>query len=386
VAFFGQRPFALLLPPPSISFAQKRFGVTSAILSMENSKRAVSKARRETEALMTRTSLLLPFAALAGLAVPAMADIGFEFQSVINPADTNFTQLLGINNSGLIAGYFGDGTAVPNNGFTLVLPSSFTPENFPGTPTLTEAQTQVVGINNMGETVGFWIDTAGGTHGFTKVGPTFTNVDNPNALLVMPPLTQLLGVNDSSEAAGYYTNTAGNFAPFTLLTGTFTPVPVPGLVSAQATDVNNAGDVVGFNMPTPTTSDGFLDIGGTFTKLDFPGSMFTQALGLNNNGLVVGDYVDGAGVMHGFVYTIATGTYQSVDDPTAVADGGTTTINGINDNNQIVGFYTTGATIPGTMNPVTIGLFANAPEPRSLLLLGTILLSIAVFKLRKRRA
>ena len=88
----------------------------------------------------------------------------FSFQTINNPGDPAFTQLLGINNSSTIAGYYGDGTIVPNSGFTLVLPNTFTPENFPGS-----VQTQVVGINNAGETVGFYIDAAGNNNGFTKV-------------------------------------------------------------------------------------------------------------------------------------------------------------------------------------------------------------------------
>jgi len=45
----------------------------------------------------------------------------YAFQTVIDPADPNFTRLLGIDNSGVIAGYSGDGTIVGNSGFTLVL-------------------------------------------------------------------------------------------------------------------------------------------------------------------------------------------------------------------------------------------------------------------------
>ena len=71
--------------------------------------------------------LVLMFA--IGTMSPAWAQ--YSFQTVISPGDPAFTQLLGINNSMTIAGYFGDGTVVPNNGFTLVLPNNYTPENFP---------------------------------------------------------------------------------------------------------------------------------------------------------------------------------------------------------------------------------------------------------------
>jgi hypothetical protein len=332
---------------------------------------------------MTRTSLILYLSIPLGLVVPARA-VSYTFQTVIDPADPNFTQLLGVNNSGVIAGYFGDGAAVFNNGFTLVPPNSYTPENFPGTATLTEQQTQVVGINGSGETVGFWIDSNGVTHGFTDVGGTFTNVDDPSTTT----LTQLLGVNNSGEAAGYYTNAAGNFVPFTWtpMTG-FILIPLPGLVSAQATDVNNAGEVVGFNMTSPTTSYGWLDDAGVFTVLNFPGSTFTQALGLNNNGLIVGTYVDSSGNTDGFLYNVATGTYQSIDDPNGV---GATTINGINDLDELVGFYATGATVTQNGIPVTVtdgfvASVATTPEPGSLALVGLGLLSLGVFELRRRR-
>jgi len=65
----------------------------------------------------------------------------------VNPP---FTQLFGINNGATIAGYFGDGTVAPDDGFTLTLPSTYTPENFPGS-----VQTQVVVINVDG-----WVGTA----------------------------------------------------------------------------------------------------------------------------------------------------------------------------------------------------------------------------------
>ena len=69
--------------------------------------------------------------------------------------DLTFNQLLGINNEGAIAGYFGSGAAGhPNKGYVLRAPfaqRNFGNENFPGS-----VQTQVTGLNDSGVTVGFW--------------------------------------------------------------------------------------------------------------------------------------------------------------------------------------------------------------------------------------
>jgi hypothetical protein len=71
---------------------------------------------------MKSIALALCTAVLALVPVSALADgTTFWFQMVISPGDNTFTQLLGIKNGGTIAGYFGDGTVVPNNGFTLTL-------------------------------------------------------------------------------------------------------------------------------------------------------------------------------------------------------------------------------------------------------------------------
>src|SRR5260370_3145193 len=75
----------------------------------------------------------------------------FTFRTVIFPDDT-FTQLLGINDFEVIAGYHG---AAVNKGFVFTFPNNFTSENFPNS-----AQTQVIGINNRGFTDGVYIDTA----------------------------------------------------------------------------------------------------------------------------------------------------------------------------------------------------------------------------------
>lgn len=82
--------------------------------------------------------------------------------------------------------------------------------------------------------------------------------------------------------------------------------------------------------------------GGRLLTLSYPGATATQAFGVNNGDEVVGSYTVGSGttaMTHGFVWAPGLG-FANVDDPNGV---GTTTINGVNDRGQLVGFYTDSA-------------------------------------------
>ena len=66
----------------------------------------------------------LAMTAALALAVPAGASVlpsgGYHFRTVDNARDLTFNQLLGVNNEGVIAGYFGSGAqGHPNQGYLL---------------------------------------------------------------------------------------------------------------------------------------------------------------------------------------------------------------------------------------------------------------------------
>jgi hypothetical protein len=263
-------------------------------------------------------------------AVRTRAAASYAFTSISNPNDPTFTQLLGINKVGAIAGYFGSGADAqhPNKGFVLRMPNAFTPENYPNS-----AQTQVVGINNHGDTAGFYVDRAGVTHGFTDYKGTYTTVDMPGTTF-----NQLLGLNNSGDQAGYYQtgpNDHPTFFPYIhRANGTFRRLPI---ANAQATGLNDHGLVVGFYNDAAGHSRGFIWRAGSKPRtVDYMTSVSTQLLGVNNLGWAVGSCTDVNKVTHGVVYDSNTQTYSEVDVPMATS----TVINGINRLGWIAGYYT----------------------------------------------
>ena len=279
-------------------------------------------------------SLCLGIALLACLPLAAQTTT-YTFTDVNYPGDT-FTQFLGINTSGIVAGYHGAATSAanPNKGFTYdSATKTFTSQNFPGS-----MMTQVIGIDHNQQTVGFYVDGANKTHGFYQSANKFTTVDQPGTLF-----NQLLGLSDNGQAAGYYSLAVDNSQPdhayvYDVTGKVFENLIIPGSTFAQATGVNNAGWICGFTIDSKQVNHGFLLMLGTLRILNFPGSTGTQALGLNNNNQVVGFYTDSSNASHGFVYNITTNKWQSVDDPNGV---GTTVVNGINLKGELVGFWGT---------------------------------------------
>lgn len=265
----------------------------------------------------------------------------YSFTSIASPSDPTFTQLLGINKAGAIAGYFGSGADAkhPNKGFTLGLPQTFSAENYPNS-----AQTQVIGINNSGDTDGFYVDAAGVTHGFTDIRGSFATVDVPGTTF-----NQLLGLNNNGAEVGYYQfgpDNSTTFVPYVRQAdGSFLLLPI---ANAQATSINDHGLVGGFSNDSAGNSHGFLWQSGSTRMITYRGAVSTQILSVNNLGLAVGTYTDSKKVAHGFVYDSNARAFEQIDVPGSTA----TVVNGINRLGWLVGFYT-------AANGNTVGFLAR---------------------------
>ncbi|HLJ66185.1 MAG TPA: hypothetical protein VKX16_02345 [Chloroflexota bacterium] len=279
-----------------------------------------------------------------GAVASASHPTAYTYTQITDPVDPTFNQALGINNAGVVAGYYGSGADPnhPNQGFTVVPPygaNNFASENYPGS-----IQTQVIAVTNNGNTAGFWADANNNNYGFVEWNGVFTSVQNPRTPHKTPHVNQLLGMNDGGIAVGFYNDGKGNSHPYTYnqATGRFKSLRLPGATSAQATGSNDKGDIVGFAVQGGSTQ-GFLLQGKRLTEFQYSGAAATQAFGVNNSDQIVGTWTDAGGNVHGFVLTDPTGhaQWQSVSLPGGDTD---TFLNGINDKGQIVGFVTSSPT------------------------------------------
>ena len=186
------------------------------------------------------------------------------------------TAAFGINDTGNIAGQFTTAMGtVPGFFLTNSSSQSFTTINAPAGPNLVNAQ----GVNNNGLIVGFYVGNDGQDHGFMGLvanamngsltgipiaDPTIPNVaGEPGATFVF---SQVLGINDHGIAVGYYgdstTSQHGFF--YNTLTGQYTFLDDPaeqfdnGVEVTQITGITNSGEITGFYSDANGVFHGFV--------------------------------------------------------------------------------------------------------------------------------
>jgi len=321
---------------------------------------------------MTAAILVLPTVALAQPSETASNSDKYFFV-LNNPGDPNFNQLLGISDARVIVGYFGDGTVVPNNGYVLVPKNHYSVENFTNLPSGDFAsQTQAIGINNrtFPDIVGFYTDNATGfTHGFLDANGTQFPVDDPagSPPNVATPVQNLLGINDSGKAAGFWTDNNGKEHGFVVELNTqsltalkFIEIPpsiFAGAVATQASDITDKDTVCGFWTDNAGNNHGFFGpLGQRYSPVNvhIPNVTVTSTspFGCNDKGEIVGSFTDSAGNVHGFLF--ANRRFHQFDAPgssqTAAFGVMGTFINGVNDEGDIVGFFSDGTKVNGFLD------------------------------------
>lgn len=166
----------------------------------------------------------------------------------------------GINDKGTIVGQFTDGVMGTSPGF-VYSGGVFTALNPIPNATVTNAQ----GINNNGLVAGFYSTDGVHQHGF------FYDTKNNSYQLAADPnvqdfvFSQLLGINDNGIVAGYYGTTNGSQHGFlyNIATGTYTFMDDPlaanigGVEITQITGIADDGEITGFYVGADGLQQGF---------------------------------------------------------------------------------------------------------------------------------
>jgi probable HAF family extracellular repeat protein len=212
--------------------------------------------------------------------------------------------------------------------------------------------TRPSGINNSGQIVGVYSDTApitatsttNGQHGFLYSSGTFTTLNDPLGIYG----TQAHGINNLGQIVGSYStgSCGGCGGAFLYSNGVY--MTLVGM--AYALGINDLGQIVGLGL----SGQAVLYSNGIYTTLnDPPGGFGTEPIDINNLGQISGSYTYG-NASHGFLYS--NGIYTNIDFPLG---GGPNFAGGINNMSQIVGSAYSNDNGSTTPLPAALPLFAT---------------------------
>ena len=305
---------------------------------------------------ITHSAFALTLALLAGAPlVPHYAfagdQVAFRYTpldvpgALVNPALIEGTECVGINDRGVVVGYY----STPPNGdpagfvyqdgslTTLVIPGA---GGDPNPPSLgVNFLAEVMHINNHDLAVGDYGDANGFVHGFLRQpGGQITYLPNIPGALESGQV--FASINDSGTIVGGYSTVPmsdptfyANYHGFILEHGRYTQVVHPGAEGTYLTCINDRGDITGIWFDGANNSHGFLLRHGVFTTIDYPGAANTLIYNLNDRGQIVGNYLDANFGFHGFF--LQDGVFTLLHYP-----GSTDTqVVGLNNRGQIVGSY-----------------------------------------------
>ncbi|HWX67847.1 MAG TPA: hypothetical protein VNZ27_15625 [Rhodanobacter sp.] len=150
-------------------------------------------------------------------------------------------------------------------------------------------------INNAGEIVGGWTDSAGNSHGYTLIGGRYASFDYPGVAQIQ----LYLSVNSEGHIVGSYADAGGNVHGFLRRGEIYTPIDFPGAVYTVSTGINDADEIVGSYCPTSQCLNtggeglqGFVLKNGVYTTFTIPGEYATALASINNKGVLMGNYYD----------------------------------------------------------------------------------------------
>ena len=215
------------------------------------------------------------------------------------PFDTgSFTQGRGINNRRHTCGEYMNGSDGTFHGYLMFsgLQNQLTFYPFDLTGVL---DTLPLGLNNFGDLVGTAIFS-------DNTQPAFVSLDGTITTFAVPDATATFAyqLNATNEIIGYYIDAAGVSHGYTRdSAGNLTyPIDVAGATGTLLLGNNNSNWGVGrYTDASGVTHGLFYVTPDDILTYDYPGAVYTSLNGINKDGLICGYYGDAAGIFHGFV-------------------------------------------------------------------------------------
>jgi probable HAF family extracellular repeat protein len=296
---------------------------------------------------------------LGSLQVTHANPITYTYTPISVPGSSS-TSARAINNAGQIVGYYRDSAG--EHGF-LYSTGTYTTIDVPG-----GISTELLGVNNVGQIVGTYRDSSNNLRLFLDDNSVFTTIDVPGGLDIYVTFLGA-GIND----AGQIVSTAFSQRAFRYDHGQFFFIPpVYGIAGGNfAAGINNAGQIA---MEESDGGDGYAYVysNGVSTRLAILFSD-SDARGISNAGDVVGRY-ESRNRFGSFLYS---GGVVTLFDESSSPDF--YFIFGINDAGQLIGAGGNGLRNAVLATPTTI------PEPASLLLFTPGLAGLGLVIRRKRQ-
>ena len=266
---------------------------------------------------------------LFGLVLPVFALSTHAYSAsytIIDPPNSTYTAVTGVNNNGEIIGYFA--AAGVYQGFLRTPDGTYTTLEFS-----TEADPYA--INDKGVIAGDYLRKgilAGFIRRLNGHMETFTLGRNVEVYVT--------GIDQNGDVAGYDSNvhkvsgTGFIRAP----DGTVTSVLPPGAKDVQTGGMNRSGALSG-SFQDKRGYHGFIRaVDGTFTTIDYPGSEDTFAQSINDDGTVAGFYLNNGDVTKRGFTRDASGVFASFDTNGISPDSSVEWVT-VNTKGEVAGYF-----------------------------------------------
>jgi hypothetical protein len=219
------------------------------------------------------------------------------YRDALTGIDAQYTFLRGIGPSGKMVGSYrmAGEPAVNLHGFLLTTAGEFVRVDYPG-----HINSVAQRILPDGTIIGCYHDT---DQMMTMHG-TVIDKNGPSAFAMATTMHNGATPN-GHRITGFFTDAVTTRA-YVLEGAVFTPFDAPGSVATQAWDMNPSGTIVGLFVDGTATNSthGFVLDRGQFSTIDYPGSVFTDTFGINASGDIVGRFREfTGGPFHGYIAT-----------------------------------------------------------------------------------